>query len=573
MEELIRIHVLEHDFLDDQIVAQLLTHDAADQHSECPTFLRATPEVRSDSNQCIVLSADCVNKTSLQGTLEALRNFCASRPLILLIGVSRTLGRSAFELSAIVLGSRRRSLRSAALATPRNSQDNTWWSQCLLSAFESKSWPIVFSDLDGWITCANIDACRALHAGFEEPIGTLIDAQCDQFHRSSQAPHRLVHFDPYTGWPTPVHLRDLAACPGLRPQTARGAAPFAAVAFQSDWNANEAAISLQKFRDWIAGNRPVIPVREDGSPISAAKLLRDSRSHFRRPRRPRTDTHRPQAHQSPEFSGRLDQELADALSRDALSVQYQPQYMLATGHGCGVEALARWVLENGKMVAPAVFIPIAERSGMIARLGAWVLKSACEAAVCWRSGFEYSSLAVNVSALQIDETFCAVIARTLKQTGFPANKLELEITESAFIENPARTIEYLKEWKRLGVQIAMDDFGTGYSSLSRLAMLPVDRLKLDKSLTAMTTIDAKTRAVTRSIVMLAAELDINVIAEGVETEEQFQLLTDLGCPQGQGYLLGRPMSPKRARVALGKRWGNRPLRRHPRISLGECHVQ
>ncbi len=271
----------------------------------------------------------------------------------------------------------------------------------------------------------------------------------------------------------------------------------------------------------------------------------------------------------------LEQELGDALRREELSVQYQPQYVLATGYGCGVEALVRWVLATGESVAPSRFIPIAERSGMIAELGAWVLQAACEAAQSWRCRYQHAALAVNVSALQVDEKFCDVIARTLKQSGFPANKLQLEITESAFVANPARTIECLQQWKRLGVQIAMDDFGTGDSSLSRLAMLPVDRLKLDQSLFAMLTIDAKTKAALRSIVAVAADLDIDVIAEGVETEEQFQVLSDLGCPQAQGYLLGRPMPAKQAQVALGKKWGNRPAPPHrsARTTLGECHVQ
>jgi len=167
---------------------------------------------------------------------------------------------------------------------------------------------------------------------------------------------------------------------------------------------------------------------------------------------------------------------------------------------------------------------------------------------------------VNVSALQIDDEFCAVLEQVLQRSGFPANRLELEITESALIANPTLTIEYLNTWKALGVRIAMDDFGTGYSSLSYLSRLPVDRLKLDRSLIQRMTLDKKSAAIMRLIVSLGSELDMEVIAEGVETEEQLQRLTDLGCPQVQGYLLGRPMPAEQIQGVLGKLWGNRPAR-------------
>src|SRR5271166_893332 len=208
--------------------------------------------------------------------------------------------------------------------------------------------------------------------------------------------------------------------------------------------------------------------------------------------------------------GGLDRELGDAVRRNALGIDYQPQYLLIGGQGCGVEALARWVLASGENVAPSLFIPIAERSGTIVDLGAWVLKSACATAAAWRGAREDSSLAVNVSALQIDDAFCDALARTLAQSHFPARLLELEITESALIENPDRTIEHLWEWKRIGVQIAIDDFGSGYSSLSRLATLPVDRLKLDHSLVAMLTADPKSAVVIRAILRLAQDLDMQV---------------------------------------------------------------
>jgi EAL domain-containing protein (putative c-di-GMP-specific phosphodiesterase class I)/PAS domain-containing protein len=254
----------------------------------------------------------------------------------------------------------------------------------------------------------------------------------------------------------------------------------------------------------------------------------------------------------------LQMELGDALQRHALGVHFQPQYDLGTGRGCGVEALARWILSTGEIISPSVFIPLAERAGMIQTLGAWVLRTACEAAYAWCSrDAQRTTLSVNVSALQIDDGFCAVIEQALTKSGFPAKQLELEITESALITNPELTIEYMKSWKQVGVRIAIDDFGTGYSSLGYLSRLPVDRLKLDQSLVHMMTRDPKSAAVMRSIVALGAELDIDVIAEGVETEEQLKMLTDLGCPRVQGYLLGRPMPAIEAVIALRKTWGNR----------------
>ncbi len=256
---------------------------------------------------------------------------------------------------------------------------------------------------------------------------------------------------------------------------------------------------------------------------------------------------------------RLETALGEALQRCALTVQYQPQYELDTGRGCGVEALARWVLSSGKIVSPAIFIPVAERTGMIHDLGAWVLRSACETAAAWcRRAGQSTTLSVNVSVLQIDAQFGTVIGQTLKHSDFPAQQLELEITESAFIANTELAIEYLNEWKQLGVRIAVDDFGTGYSSLSYLSRLPVDRLKIDQSLIHMMTLNAKSTAIMRSIISLGAELGIDVIAEGVETEQQLQMLVDLGCPRVQGYLLGRPMSANQAQVVLRKAWGNRP---------------
>jgi EAL domain-containing protein (putative c-di-GMP-specific phosphodiesterase class I) len=261
----------------------------------------------------------------------------------------------------------------------------------------------------------------------------------------------------------------------------------------------------------------------------------------------------------------MERELAVALDREAIGVQYQPQYDVATGRCCGVEALARWVLSTGTSVLPSVFIPIAEQFGMIHHLGGLMLKKACETTRNWSCpGAEPLTLSVNVSTLQIDAAFFRLLEETLRQSGFPASQLELEITESALIVNPERTIDYLNQWKTLGVSIAIDDFGTGYSSLSYLTRLPVDRLKIDRSLVQRLALDSKSVAIVRLILAVAGELDFDVIAEGVETPHELRMLANLGCPKVQGYLLGRPMPAQKAQIALTKTCGD-----YLRPTLGE----
>jgi EAL domain-containing protein (putative c-di-GMP-specific phosphodiesterase class I) len=255
---------------------------------------------------------------------------------------------------------------------------------------------------------------------------------------------------------------------------------------------------------------------------------------------------------------RLERHLGDALRRNALDVHYQPQFELKSGRGCGVEALARWLRPRGAIVAPSVFIPLAEQTGMIHELGRWILNCACKSMVDWGNHSTPAPiLSVNVSVLQINAEFVRVIERALFESGLPAHQLELEITESAFIADTERMIEYLREWKSLGVSISMDDFGTGYSSLSCLARLPVDRLKLDLSLVHRMTLDSKGAAIVRALVSLGSDLGLDVCAEGIETERQLEMLMEFDCPRGQGYLFGRPMPARHAEIVLGKAWGDR----------------
>ena len=261
--------------------------------------------------------------------------------------------------------------------------------------------------------------------------------------------------------------------------------------------------------------------------------------------------------------------LHDALQRHAIGVHYQPQFDLQSGCGCGVEALARWVLVSGENVAPAFFIPVAERGGLIDTLGSRVLQSACNTAAAWRgSEAERLTVSVNVSTLQINGKFFRTLAGILETSGLQGPRLELEIAEAAVLANTDLTARCLKQWKELGVRIAVNHAGTNYSSLAYLSRLPIDRLKLDQSLIRKMPLADKSAGLVHALISLGAELGIDVIAEGVETEPQFQMLNELGCLQVQGYLLGRPMPAVQAQIALRKPWGNLPksvLRPQPAI--------
>jgi diguanylate cyclase len=259
--------------------------------------------------------------------------------------------------------------------------------------------------------------------------------------------------------------------------------------------------------------------------------------------------------------------LREAIERDELSLHYQPQYRSVDGGPCGVEALARWFPRNGEPVSPVLFIRQAEQSGLISALGQWVLEEACRTAITWDlPGDEPPILCVNVSPHQICPEFSRVLARALESTGFPASRLELEITEGILIENPELALQRLAQWKQLGVRIALDDFGTGYSSLSYLSRLPVDRLKIDRSLIQRVITDSKTAAIVRALISLGDDLGFAVLAEGVETEAQFELLVRMGCQQMQGYLLTRPVSACQVETLLARPWGTRRTTRPVRLN-------
>ncbi len=232
-------------------------------------------------------------------------------------------------------------------------------------------------------------------------------------------------------------------------------------------------------------------------------------------------------------------ELREALARDAFELHFQPQIAIATGTITGYEVLLRWHHPERGFVPPDEFIALAEESGLILPIGAWALRSACAQAAAWRAP---QRIAANVSAVQLaDPGLPGLVARVLAETGLAPARLELEITESALIQDPTRAAETLRRIKALGVSIAMDDFGTGYSSLSMLRAFPFDKIKLDRSFIGEIDRSDEARAIIRAVMALAESLRIPVLAEGVESEAQLAFLRDEGCDEAQGYLLGPPV--------------------------------
>jgi EAL domain-containing protein (putative c-di-GMP-specific phosphodiesterase class I) len=251
-------------------------------------------------------------------------------------------------------------------------------------------------------------------------------------------------------------------------------------------------------------------------------------------------------------------DLREALQRDELTLVFQPQYDIGSGMACGVEALARWSPPRGAPVAPSVFVPLAEQTGLIDALGTWALRSGCRVSAEWmRQRHVPARLSVNVSVHQIRGGFTAEITRALDQSGLPPDQLELDITESILVTNPDLALSCLTQWKRLGVRIALDDFGTGHAGPAQVARLPVDRVKIDGSLIGGMTTRAQDAAMVRAVIALGREQGFTVLAEGVETEDQLRMLRELGCPQAQGYLLTPPTSADAACALLGQRWGAR----------------
>jgi EAL domain-containing protein (putative c-di-GMP-specific phosphodiesterase class I) len=234
----------------------------------------------------------------------------------------------------------------------------------------------------------------------------------------------------------------------------------------------------------------------------------------------------------------LENALRRAVERDELRLHLQPEIAVDTGVIVGFEALVRWDHPERGLLGPAEFVPLAEETGLIGAVGAWVLRRACAIAASWRAqpGLVMS---VNVSARQLATgDFVELVASVLDETGLAPGMLCLELTESAVIESGAKaTLEGLK---RLGVQLAIDDFGTGWSSLGHLRRFPIDVVKLDRSFVSGLGREPQDASIAAAIISLAHALGLSTVAEGIETGEQLSILASLGCDLGQGYLFARP---------------------------------
>lgn len=236
-------------------------------------------------------------------------------------------------------------------------------------------------------------------------------------------------------------------------------------------------------------------------------------------------------------------ELRRALEQDELRVHYQPIYRLADGRPVGFEALVRWQHPERGLVPPGEFLPVAEESGLISRIDAWVLEAACRQMRHWLiEGRELEFVAVNLSCrLFRHNDLDQDVAQVLAATGLAAQHLELEITESTVMEDPDAALALLTRLRDLGVQLAIDDFGTGYSSLHRLKRLPVHKLKIDQSFVHGLPDGRDDVAIARAVIALGHSLGLSVLAEGIESAEQAAFLREQGCDCGQGYLFSRPL--------------------------------
>ena len=245
-------------------------------------------------------------------------------------------------------------------------------------------------------------------------------------------------------------------------------------------------------------------------------------------------------------------ELRHAVENKDFLVYYQPQVEIESKQIVGMEALARWQHPQKGLLLPVDFIPLAEETGLIEPIGAFVLQAACAQTRQWQdAGFRGLRVAVNVSPRQLGKPdFPDTVAKILNEVGLEAKFLEIEVTETSFMQNAESGIHALTRLREMGVRIASDDFGTGYSSLSYLKRLPIDSVKLDASFVKDATRDPDDAALVMAIITLAHNLRLRVIAEGIETEDQLAFLRLLRCDEGQGYFFGRPASPDVIRPLL-----------------------
>ena len=251
----------------------------------------------------------------------------------------------------------------------------------------------------------------------------------------------------------------------------------------------------------------------------------------------------------------IENKLEKALKEQGFFMCYQPQFSTDDKKLRGVEALVRWKDEDGRIISPATFIPVAEKNGSILQLGDWILEKSVADFSKWleKYHFEDITLSINISALQFkNKDFIKTLIQVLKRYNMAPTMIELEITESVFIDDMDDVIEKMNVLREYGIRFSMDDFGTGFSSLSYLRRLPIDTLKIDKTFIDTVVTDNPTRTIAETIIEMGKKLGFHTIAEGVEDEVQFDLLRDIGCDNIQGYYMGKPMVSEKIEEMLAQ---------------------
>jgi len=268
--------------------------------------------------------------------------------------------------------------------------------------------------------------------------------------------------------------------------------------------------------------------------------------HAKKLGRNRVCQYDPAMQESVEHKTLMESELKAALSKQEFVLFYQPQ-IDANGTIIGVEALVRWNHPTKGLIPPNLFIPLAEETGDIIALGAWVLREACRQLFLWLEKYPnlFLHVAINVSAKQFQEaSFYDTVSSIVHEMHVPSSSITLELTESLILENVHEVIAKIEALRSLGVRFSLDDFGTGYSSLSYLKRLPLDELKIDQSFVRDINHDNNDAMIVKTIIEMAQNFDLDVIAEGVENEEQLMYLKENGCPLFQGYFFAKPMPPE-----------------------------
>ncbi len=246
----------------------------------------------------------------------------------------------------------------------------------------------------------------------------------------------------------------------------------------------------------------------------------------------------------------LELDLRKAISAGEFEIFYQPLTRLASGAVSGAEALLRWQHPHRGMISPGDFIPLAEETGLVVPLGGWVLRQACREAASWPNEL---TVAVNISAVQFrDRDLTSTVMAALSESKLPAERLELEITETALLNDDSQTMELLHQLRAIGVRISLDDFGTGYSSLSYLRSFPFDKLKIDRSFVQGIGASPNTMVIVKALIELSTGLNMTINAEGVETQAELDWLKSAGCTEIQGYLISKPLPARDFRAFVSR---------------------